>query len=138
MTLSLIYFASMKIPDERENIVDSHKNDRISLSNASWKNVMFCAISYLMYNFKNVKNIQGGVLLLLKITHLHGCFSRFLNCTKDTKSRNASHISTGLLSWLCTCSLKFWSNRQNSQSFIPRNFVNVKKMITVRSVFDEK
>ena len=29
--------------------------------------VMFCAISYHMYNSKNVKNIQGGVLL--NITH---------------------------------------------------------------------
>ena len=27
---------------------------------------------------------------LLKVTLLHGCFSRFLNCTNDTKSRNAS------------------------------------------------
>ena len=29
---------------------------------------------------------------LLKVTLLHGCFSRFLNCTHDTKSRNASQI----------------------------------------------
>ena len=28
---------------------------------------------------------------LLKLTLLHGCFSRFLNCTNGTKSRNASH-----------------------------------------------
>ena len=30
---------------------------------------------------------------LLKLTLLRGCFSRFLNCTTGTKSRNASHIS---------------------------------------------
>ena len=30
---------------------------------------------------------------LLKSALLHGCFSRFLNCTNGTKSRNAPHIS---------------------------------------------
>ena len=29
---------------------------------------------------------------LLKLTLLRGCFSRFLNCTNGTKSRNASHL----------------------------------------------
>ena len=29
---------------------------------------------------------------LLKVTLLHGCFSRYLNCTNGTKSRKASHI----------------------------------------------
>ena len=38
-----------------------------------------------------VRNTHGGVLLL-KVTIHHGCFSRFLNCTYGTKSRNASHI----------------------------------------------
>ena len=28
-----------------------------------------------------------------KVTLLHGCFSRFLNCTNGTKSRKASHIT---------------------------------------------
>ena len=59
---------------------------------------MFCAIWYHLYNFKNVKNTYGGVLLLvklkakpttlLKVTFLHGSFSRFLNCTSGTKSHN--------------------------------------------------
>ena len=30
---------------------------------------------------------------LLKVTCLHGCFSRFLNCTNDTKSCKASLIN---------------------------------------------
>ena len=37
----------------------------------------------------------GGVLLfatLIKVTLLHGCFSRFLNCVHCTKSRNAPDI----------------------------------------------
>ena len=29
---------------------------------------------------------------LLKVTLLHGCFSRFLKCTNGTKSRKVSHI----------------------------------------------
>ena len=39
--------------------------------------------------------MQKGCLkpaTLLKLTLLHGCFSRFLNCTNGTKSRNAPHI----------------------------------------------
>ena len=35
---------------------------------------------------------------LLKVTLVHGCFSRFLNCTNGTKSRKASY----LLQWLRT------------------------------------
>ena len=29
---------------------------------------------------------------LLKVTLLHGCFSRFLNCMNGTKSRKAPHF----------------------------------------------
>ena len=66
--------------------------------------VKICAIWYHLYNLKSVKNTHGGVLLLvklqakslqlylLKVTLLHGCFSRFLNLTNGTKSRNASQI----------------------------------------------
>ena len=52
--------------------------------------------------FKNVKNTQGGVLLLVKLQPSAcnfttsntppWCFSPFLNCTNGTKSSNASHI----------------------------------------------
>ena len=49
---------------------------------------MFSTIWYHLYNLKNVKNTNGGVLLTL----LNGCFSRFLNCANGTKSRNASHM----------------------------------------------
>ena len=51
--------------------------------------VVLCAIWYHSHNLINVKNTHGGVLLLLKITLLHGCFSRFLNCAHGIKSRNA-------------------------------------------------
>ena len=33
---------------------------------------------------------------LQKLTLLRGCFSRFLNCTNGTKSRNAPHIVASL------------------------------------------
>ena len=44
---------------------------------------MLYTIWYHLYNLKNVKSTHGGVLLLvklqkLKVTFLHGCFSRFL------------------------------------------------------------
>ena len=56
------------------------------------ENVTRCAIWYHLYNLKNVTH--GGMLLLVKlqaeVTLLHGCFSRFLNCTNGTKSRKAS------------------------------------------------
>ena len=43
--------------------------------------------------FKYVKNIHGGVLLLvLKVTLLHGCFSRFLKCTNGTELPKTSHV----------------------------------------------
>ena len=57
---------------------------------------MCCTIWYHLHNLKNVKNTHGGVLILpatlLNLTLLHECFSRFLNCTNGTKSRNASQI----------------------------------------------
>ena len=37
---------------------------------------------------------------LLKLTLLHGCFSRFLNCTTSTKSCKTSHFIWSLKSWL--------------------------------------
>ena len=50
---------------------------------------MWCVARYGT-TLKNVKNNYGGPLHLLKVTLLHGCFLRFLNCTNDTKSRSAS------------------------------------------------
>ena len=50
--------------------------------------VMFYAIWHHLYNLKNVKNNHGGGLLLvklqalLKVTLLHGCFSRFFKLYK--------------------------------------------------------
>ena len=59
---------------------------------------MLYAIWYPLHNLKNMKDTHGGVLLLvkpatlLKITLLHGCFSRFLNSTNGTKLGKASHL----------------------------------------------
>ena len=33
----------------------------------------------------------------LKVTLLHECFSRFLNCTNGTKSRNTSHMRASFI-----------------------------------------
>ena len=41
---------------------------------------------------KREKYPWRSVNFSLKLTFLHGCFSRFLNCTIGTKSRNALHL----------------------------------------------
>ena len=46
-----------------------------------------CAIWY------NLKNVKTPYMVKVKVTLLHGCFSRFLNCTNGTKSRKASYKS---------------------------------------------
>ena len=76
--------------------------DSVALRLSFLQFVMRFAIWYHLYNLKKVKNTHGGVLLLkscrlksatlLKVTLLHECFSRFLNCANGTKSRKASHI----------------------------------------------
>ena len=49
-----------------------------------------CVIWYHCYKVKNVKNINLGVLILiklqLKVALLHGCWSCFLDCADGTKS----------------------------------------------------
>ena len=76
----------------------------MSILTSAFSYVMFCPIWYHFYNLRNVKNAHGGVLVSvklqafsLKVTLLHGYFSRFLNCTNGTNSRNASHRCTVLM-----------------------------------------
>ena len=55
--------------------------------------MMLCSIWYHLYNFLKQKNDKGGVLVLvIKVTLLHECLLRFLNCTNTTKLRKASHM----------------------------------------------
>ena len=42
---------------------------------------------------KNTSSKFSFLSTVLKLTLLHGCLSRFLNCTNGTKSRNAPRIS---------------------------------------------
>ena len=74
---------------------------------------VICGVWYHLHNLKIVKNTHGGVLplvqlqakkpaTLLKVTLLHGCFSRFLNCANGNKSRKASHFSCILIQILVT------------------------------------
>ena len=46
--------------------------------------------SWRSVNFSKVAGFKPATLL--KLTLLHGCFSRFLNCANVTKSHNAPHI----------------------------------------------
>ena len=73
---------------------------------------MPCAIWYHLYNLKDMKNTHGGVLILLKLTLLHGCFSRFLNCTNGTKSCNAPHML-----WIFTYVPNYWECDVNNLKF---------------------
>ena len=73
--------------------------------------VVRCAIWYHLYNLKNVKNTYGGVLLLvklvadlLKVTLLHGCFSRFL--------KSDSHPPKFFF-----CFLQCWPFKNDEKSF---------------------
>ena len=47
--------------------------------------VVRCTIWYHLYNLKNVKNTHGRVLILVKLTLLHGYFSRFLKQSMNEK-----------------------------------------------------
>ena len=69
---------------------------------------MRCAICYHLFNFKNAKNTHEGVSVLvklhlpanlLKVTLILGYFSRFINCTNGTKSRNAPTETKWDLNW---------------------------------------
>ena len=37
------------------------------------------------------RSVTFSIVMLLKVTLLHGCFSHFLNFTNGTKPRKASH-----------------------------------------------
>ena len=87
---------------------------------------LVCAIWHHLYNLENVKKIHGGVLLLVKLQafSLLSCnstksntppwvfFSRFLNCTNDTTSRNTSHMffqhSLWFYMYVCLSLYKNW------------------------------
>ena len=84
------------------------------------RNAVRCSIWYHFYNLKNVKNTRRRVLILvkvaglkpatlLKLTLLHGCFSRFLNCTNDSKLRNVSQISQISLTVLLKLISMLWA-----------------------------
>ena len=45
-----------------------------------------------LWSSVNFSKVAGQPATLRKLTLLHGCFSRFLNCTNGTKSRNALHL----------------------------------------------
>ena len=89
---------------------------------------MFYAIRYHLHNFKKVKNTHGGVLLLvrlqvkpatlLKVTLVHGCFSRFLNCTSGIKPRKASQILLYNPSMFYRCKFIFIS-LPSAEYFLP-------------------
>ena len=67
------------------------------------------------FAFRNQISLQPAILL--KLTLLHGCFSRFLNCTNGTKLRNTPHMIKLIHCWYfyIFSSSKFWFNNSKSQ-----------------------
>ena len=75
---------------------------------------MLCTIWYHLRNLKNVKNTHGGMIILLLKLQTEAChftksittplvlFMFFLNCTRGTKSRKASHIVILEFKWTIT------------------------------------
>ena len=53
---------------------------------------MLCDLELCAQFKKREKHTWRSVAFSLKVTLLCGCFSRFLNCAHDTKSRNAPHM----------------------------------------------
>ena len=72
--------------------------------------MMFHTIWYHLYNFKEVKNTHGGVLLLVKLQ----TFLRFLNCTNSTKSRNATQLN------IVTFNLAYWDQNKILRRLVTR------------------
>ena len=62
-----------------------------------WRSVTFGKVAGFCGSLKVLAFIKPFEIpqkpaTLLKVTLLHGCFSRFLNCANGTKSRNASQM----------------------------------------------
>ena len=75
---------------------------------------MLCAIWYHLYNLKNVKNAHEGPGTLLEVSLLHGCFSRFLNCTNDTKLHKAEKLGNLLAFQICHALNLVYKKNSNS------------------------
>ena len=79
---------------------------------------------YHLYNFKNVKNTNGGVLLLLQMQAFTKSntplwvFLRFLNCSDGNKSRNASHM------FICSTSSRDETFHQGERIFYLINTIS--------------
>ena len=72
--------------------IEFDKDNSSTFSVLNLEKWSFCMIWCHLHNLKNGENCHRGVLLLLKLILLRGCFSRFLNIPNGTKSCNASHM----------------------------------------------
>ena len=61
--------------------------------------------------------LRASACNFTKVTLLHGCFSRFLNCTNGTKSRNVSHLELSLCKFAIVTDEKInLTNKKNLRS----------------------
>ena len=70
---------------------EKHPRRSVNFSKVAGFNVTFLNL-WFSYVFRGYRNVTLKPATLIKLTLLHGCFSRFLHCTNGTKSCNASQI----------------------------------------------
>ena len=91
---------------------------KCSRARKNWDTFFFAKLNPSPIKQEEVINVSTRTTTLLKLTLLHGCFSRFLNCTNGTKSRNTSHCPSDSILLLLTASSGFnvFVNATNSHS----------------------
>ena len=65
----------------------------MDISNFEHDNNNMCDALRDLVPFEQFKKREKHPWRSAKLTLVRGCFSRFLNCTNGTKSRNAPHIN---------------------------------------------
>ena len=92
---------------------------------------MLDLVSFVQFKKREKKRVKVLFLIkpatLLKVTPLHGYISRFLNCTNDTKSRNAYFIAISKIFVYWSVSLSFSLHQVFAWIFV--NFKHISEMI---------
>ena len=79
-----------------------------------WCVTRFGTICAIQKTWKTPMEECYKVAGLLKVTVVHGCFSRFLNCTHGIKSRKTSHVYLSLTELTLCCPTSFMQQCVNS------------------------
>ena len=112
---------------------------------------MLCVIWYQLYNLKNMKNTHRGILLLEKVTFVHGCFHVFL--IAQMVPNHATHrmlsfklyinlvckslaiIFLGKCSWRGVFAAASFIKNKNNTSQTKNNLQNCVETVSLMSIF---